>query len=403
LNPKGYRETAQLLSEVLGDSASLMVVDPSHNYRSTIKNFLQKLNISRVIQVSNFNDAKRLLITSNVKMFIIEWIADGQNGLEFCRELRNTAKYREAPIILMTTENFSQDVIIASEVGIDRYLLKPFSFEVLCDQISILLRAHLHPTYYDVVLQTAGQAYFSKQLDSAEELYLKARELNPSGGRPGLGLARISVSRGDHKKAIQYLRQTIETNPNFIDAHKLLMNIYHELEFLDGYYKEAAALNVLSPDNPIYLVAIAEKALSDGNLQEAERLYKKSVMLSPSMGAAHRGLGDIAFTKEEFERAEKHYKKALDFEPSSISCINSLGMTFIKLGKYKEGMSKYMAALTISPENPKVLFNMGQAWEKQEIYDKATQCYQHALKVDKNFTKARRGIDRILKLQAKGA
>jgi tetratricopeptide (TPR) repeat protein len=121
------------------------------------------------------------------------------------------------------------------------------------------------------------------------------------------------------------------------------------------------------------------------------------------MGAAHRGLGDIAFSKEEYERAEKHYKKALDLEPRNISCLNSLGLTFVKIGRFKEGMSKYMAALSISPENPKVLFNLGHAWEKQENYEKAEIYYEHALKGDGEYHKARKGLGRIRKWIKTGA
>lgn len=398
-----YRETANLISDVLGDTGSLMVVDPSHNYRSTIKNFLQKLQVEKVIQVANFGDAKRLLLTSDVKIFIIEWIAEGQNGLDFCRELRQSAKYRNVPILLITTENYRHDVAIASEVGIDRYLLKPFSLDILSDQIYKVLKSQLYPTPYDLALQDAARALHGKHLVIAEEYFLKAKSLNPSGGRPGLGLARVALARGDHKKAIQYLRQTIETNPNFIEAHRLLMDIFLEMGAQDGYYKEASILNELSPDNPVYLVALAEKALDLGDLGAAESYYKRSVLLSPSMGAAHKGLGDIAFSKEEYERAGKHYKKALDLEPRNISCLNSLGLTFVKIGRFKEGMSKYMAALSISPENPKVLFNLGHAWEKQENYEKAEIYYEHALKGDGEYHKARKGLERIRKWIKTGA
>ncbi len=392
-----YRETAKLVSEVLGESSSLMVVDPSHNYRSTIKSFLQKLQVKNIIQVANFEDAKRLLLTSDVKIFVIEWIAEGQNGLDFCRELRKSVRYRDVPIILVTSENYRHDVTIASEVGIDRYLLKPFSLETLSDQIFKVLKSQLSPTNYDSVLQDAAKALHGGHVAIAEEFYLKARQLNPSGGRPGLGLARIALARADHKKAIQYLRQTIEANPNFIEAHRLLMDIYLEIGSHDGYYKQATLLNELSPENPIYLVALAEKALDLKDFAAAETYYKRSVLLSPSMGAAHRGLGDIAFSREEYDRAEKHYKKALDLEPKNISCLNSLGLTFVKIGRFKEGMSKYMAALSISPENPKVLFNLGHAWEKQENYQKAEIYYQHALKGDAAFQKAQKGLERIKK------
>jgi tetratricopeptide (TPR) repeat protein len=323
--------------------------------------------------------------------------------LDFCRQLRSFAKYRHVPIILMTTESYRHDVAIASEVGIDRYLLKPFSLDTLSDQIFKVLKSQCFPTPYDLALQDAARAFYGGHLAVAEESYLKAREMNPNGGRPGVGLARIANARADPKKAIQYLRQTIESNPDYIEAHRLLMDIFLEIGAQDRYYRQAAILNELSPDNPIYLVALAEKALDLGDFAAAEAHYRRSVLLSPAMGAAHRGLGDIAFSREEYERAEKHYKKALDLEPRNISCLNSLGLTFVKIGRFKEGMSKYMTALSISPENPKVLFNLGHAWEKQENYGKAQVYYQHALKADAENSKAQKGLERLRKWIKKSA
>jgi len=393
-----FRKSADFMRQYIGSKKSVLIVDPSLSYRKLIKKFLENLGIQRVLDVSNYNEAKKILLMSDISLFIAEWIPDsGRNGLDFCREIRSMPKYRTSPIILMSTERYRHDVLIASEAEIDCFLIKPFSIMSLNDQIIRALRPHMEPSDYQRRLFQAQTAYFAQDMETAENIYLDLRSKYPQFAKSNLGLARIAKSRGMIKHGIQYLRQTIKINPEYLEAQRLLMDFYQDTAFMDGYYQQASILNQLSPDNPLYVLILAEKEANESRFQEAESLYRRAVMLSPCLGAAHRGLGDLAFAREDYIKAEAHYRKALDCEPQNVRCLNTLGLTYVKLERFRDGVSKYMAALTISPDNSRVLYNLGQAWEKQNILPRALECYERAVKLSPDFLKAERGYLRVKK------
>ena len=131
---------AKSLAEFLGDRW-VLVVEPTGNYRTSIKQFLANLKVKRVKLVSTVADARREMLTAKIGLFIVEWALDQQNGLQFCRALRREAPYKHTPFLLLTVENLRQDVVLAAEVEITAYLLKPFSFEELLARVRAALRA----------------------------------------------------------------------------------------------------------------------------------------------------------------------------------------------------------------------------------------------------------------------
>src|SRR5690606_34555561 len=119
----------------------------------------------------------------HVGLFIVEWGLDDVNGLQFCRELRRNAKYKNTPFLLLSTENLKQDVILASEVAIDGYLLKPFSYEDFCSQILTIQKMYASPNRSNTLLDLGDDKLARGDLTGAETNYQKALEVKPGSAR----------------------------------------------------------------------------------------------------------------------------------------------------------------------------------------------------------------------------
>src|SRR5215212_297724 len=61
-------------------------------------------------------------------------------GLEVCRELRNGARTREIPIIMVTAKAEESDELVGFAVGADDYVTKPYSVKILIERIKKQLR-----------------------------------------------------------------------------------------------------------------------------------------------------------------------------------------------------------------------------------------------------------------------
>ena len=390
------------LKEFLGEQAVLMI-EPSGNYRSSLKQFLANLKVRHVKVASSAEEARREMLTINVGLFVVEWELRDTNGLQLCRELRKTPRYRDTPFLLLSTENLRSDVILASEVKIDGYLLKPFSYEDFSTQIEQIVRARNRPSKLNTLLDFAEEALAQGDLAAADQLFTESLTMNDKSARAFVGMARIKRQRGDIPAAEQMLEQATWANPEYIDSYKEILEIATIKRDKVAMIHAATRLHRLSPDNPRYALVLASTHLQMSNLDASEALFKKAVLLSPRLAEAYKGLGTVYLAKEDFERAAKNFKKSLDLDAGDVSVLNCLGLTYVRMGLFKEGITKYLAALKLEPTDARLVFNIGHAHEKQQEPEKARWYYQQALTLSASFEKAKRGLERLEKKGAGGA
>lgn len=66
-------------------------------------------------------------------------------GLEVCRQLRNSARTRDIPILMLTARGEEVDEIVGFQLGADDYVTKPFKLKPLIQRIKALLRRKQAP------------------------------------------------------------------------------------------------------------------------------------------------------------------------------------------------------------------------------------------------------------------
>ncbi len=73
-------------------------------------------------------------------LILLDLMLPGIDGLQVCRNLRNDAKTRHIPIVMVTAKGEETDIVTGLEVGADDYLTKPFSPKVLVARIRNIMR-----------------------------------------------------------------------------------------------------------------------------------------------------------------------------------------------------------------------------------------------------------------------
>jgi tetratricopeptide (TPR) repeat protein len=386
-----------MLLSFLGNR-TVLVVEPSSNYRTSIKQFLANLKVKNVKLVSSVAEARREMLTTKVGLFIVEWGLDETNGLRFCRSLRKEAAHKDVPFLLLSVENLRKDVILASEVRIDGYLLKPFSYEDFCDKIFGLLKAITQPTVLNNLLDLAEERLARGEIADAAKLFEESLGVRETSARALCGMARGARARDQAEEAMRLLREATRWNPEYVEAYRVMLEIAEEQDDRAGMVQTASILHALSPENPRYTLILARTYLEMEQLEGSERFFKKTIALSPRMAEAYKGLGSVNMAQEEYEKAMRNFKKALDLDADDISTLNSLGLAYVRLGQYKEGIDRYMVALKLDPHDARVLFNIGHAYEKRGDFERAQWYYAQALIHKPGFDKAARGVERAERL-----
>ncbi len=387
--------SSSLLRDYLGDRY-VLVIEPAANYRHSLKRFLQNFKLTKQVRLaSNVGEARREMLTHEIGLFIVEWKLPEKNGLQFCREIKTEAPYKNTPFLLLSVENLRDDVILASEVGIDGYLLKPFSFDEFQTQIDTIIRAIQNPTRINILLTQAQTLLNEAKYDEATELFHQARAENQDSARALCGLAKIQFIRQDFQSALQLYRDAIRIKPEYIEAQRGALEVHEALGDTNALLEQAMHLNDLSPGNPGYTLIIARCLAELNRLDDSEKFFRATIRLSPRLAEAYKGLGNVLYLKEDYEQAMKNFEKALDLDKRDISTLNSLGLALVRQGKIKEGIQKYKIALKLDAFDARVLFNLGYAYEKLGDMQNASYYYQQALVYQPDFDKAQRGIDRI--------
>jgi len=118
----------------------LLVVDDSSTMRRIIKNTLQRLGFNDVLEAEHGVEAWQIMErTPDINVLITDWNMPEMNGLDLVRKVRAEKKYENIPIIMVTTEGGKREVITAIKEGVNNYIVKPFTPQVLKEKLEDVL------------------------------------------------------------------------------------------------------------------------------------------------------------------------------------------------------------------------------------------------------------------------
>ena len=118
----------------------LLVVDDSSTMRRIIKNTLQRLGYEDILEAEHGVDAwNQMTSVEGINVLITDWNMPEMNGLELVKKVRAEDKYKDIPIIMVTTEGGKSEVITALKAGVINYIVKPFTPQVLKEKLEVVL------------------------------------------------------------------------------------------------------------------------------------------------------------------------------------------------------------------------------------------------------------------------
>ncbi len=117
-----------------------ITVDDSSTMRRIIKNTIKRIGYGDdVLEAENGKEALEILNTTPVDVIITDWNMPVMDGLTFVKKVRADKRFDDVPIIMVTTEAAKEDIITALKAGVNNYIVKPFTPDVLKDKIDTVL------------------------------------------------------------------------------------------------------------------------------------------------------------------------------------------------------------------------------------------------------------------------
>ncbi len=107
----------------------VLVVDDSLIIRKVLKNILKEKNVpeSSILDAADGQAALEILNSEDITLLLVDWNMPKLNGLELVKIVRKIEKYKNLPIIMVTSEAAKYNVLEAVKAGVSDYIIKPVS------------------------------------------------------------------------------------------------------------------------------------------------------------------------------------------------------------------------------------------------------------------------------------
>ncbi len=222
--------------------------------------------------------------------------------------------------------------------------------------------AYYHAALADMYEEQAINSGRPEYVQHAIEEYKAAINADPHSAQLYDGLAELYFRTGRSRDAELEARELLKTNPDDIDAHKLLGRIY-----LRQLGEQQNAPSSSSPSGNALDQAIAE--------------FEKIVVLQPKSVEDHMVLGSLYTVKHQQAKAEEQYKIAQSIEPESEEVILNLARVYVESGDI-ERAAKLIQAVPESDRTARMEFTLGAAYDQLKRPKDAIAAYKRAVDLE---------------------
>jgi len=138
-----------------------------------------------------------------------------------------------------------------------------------------------------------------------------------------------------------------------------------------------------------YTVALrtANDLYAQGNIVNAEVLYRQLIARYPKQGDAYYKLGTLLTSQGKMSDAIDQFRQAIQVNPKHAKAHNDLGVAMASLGKLPDAIVEWREAIKINSQYPDALNNLGVALYQQGAKEDQAEAVASLKKAQELFVK----------------
>ncbi len=113
----------------------VLVVDDFSTMRRIVKNILKQLGFEDIEEAEDGAHAYSKLKNGGFGLLVSDWNMPNMDGLELLKKVRTDPDLKGLPVMMVTAEAEKEKVIEAIKAGVDNYIVKPFTAEVMREKL----------------------------------------------------------------------------------------------------------------------------------------------------------------------------------------------------------------------------------------------------------------------------
>lgn len=137
----------------LVNKAKILVVDDESRMRKLVRDFLNRADFD-VMEAENGEQAVDIFYANkDIALILLDVMMPKMDGWAVCKEIRAVSA---VPIIMLTAKADEKDELKGFELGVDEYIVKPFSPKILVARVEAVLRRSNSSEADDNILEYNG-------------------------------------------------------------------------------------------------------------------------------------------------------------------------------------------------------------------------------------------------------
>ncbi len=119
----------------------ILIVDDFATMRKVIRNLLKQSGFENVVEAEDGVLALKELKSTKIDFVISDWNMPNMTGIELLRAVRSDSELNALPFLMVTAESLKENVVEAVKAGVNDYIVKPFTHEVLGEKIDKIMKS----------------------------------------------------------------------------------------------------------------------------------------------------------------------------------------------------------------------------------------------------------------------
>ena len=113
----------------------ILIVDDFSTMRRIIKNLMRDLGYANTHEADDGSTALPVLKSGSFDFLITDWNMPKMQGIDLLKAVRADPLLSSLPVLLVTAEARREQIVAAAEAGVNGYIVKPFTAEMLKKKI----------------------------------------------------------------------------------------------------------------------------------------------------------------------------------------------------------------------------------------------------------------------------
>ena len=220
-------------------------------------------------------------------------------------------------------------------------------------------------------------------VEEAGRLLQKAVSVAPKNSEAQTAWGRFLVLKKKFKEAEAAFKKAISLNPQEVYPRIDLGDLYFNwLRKPDKALETYTAALLIKPDHAGAHYASGVALYELKNIAKAQAEFEMAGRLEPNNPLSFQALGNLFTADKKYDKALDAYNSALRAKPDFFPAHMSRGEIFLIKGEDNKAMAEYDAVLKQSPKSYGALIKKGMIYQKNRQTTEAQKAYLEAIKIE---------------------